>query len=276
MGPWLKLYADMAHHPKVLRLARVLKIRRPHAAGLVVSIWCYALKYAKDGVLTDVAPCDLADTAGWHRRPDELVTALVQVGLVDDGEHGLELHNFLSRAGAFKAAQYKRQRRVLAAKRANPVHTQGTPGANPVLSTDTEGGEKSTWGERDREREGERTRDTTPEGVVPSPDPGFIDWLEDWASTMFLPPAVRQRATKLGEVTSEEIMYAKAEAERNNVKSPGYILKTIENSRERVAAEAERPSTTAPATPTEDHAAAAAKTMAEHPEWYGQKAEGDG
>ncbi len=93
---WVKLYDDMADHPKILRVG-------PLAGWLYVCALQYANRYLTDGFIpTAVVPslARLDDTDVWG-----LVGALVGAGLWDDLPDGFQIHNYLKRQSS--AAQIK-------------------------------------------------------------------------------------------------------------------------------------------------------------------------
>lgn len=112
---WLRLDADLPGHPKVRRLARALGIEPVTATGHVVTLWCWALRYAADGDLSAFSADDLEDGAGWGGERGALARALEEVGFVDGGEDGAaELHGWRERQErvvAVRAATRERVRR---------------------------------------------------------------------------------------------------------------------------------------------------------------------
>lgn len=84
-------------HVKTGRLARLLKIDRYAAVGLLECLWHFTARHAKLG---DVGQCDdieIAEACYWTRQPSELVDALVAAGWVDrHDEYRLIIHDWHS------------------------------------------------------------------------------------------------------------------------------------------------------------------------------------
>lgn len=111
---WLRLDADLPGHPKVRRLARALGIEPVTATGHVVTLWCWALRYAADGDLAAFTADDLEDGAGWGGERGAFARALEEVGFVDRDDQGAELHGWRERQErvvAVRAATRERVRR---------------------------------------------------------------------------------------------------------------------------------------------------------------------
>lgn len=111
---WLRLDADLPGHPKVRRLARALGIEPVTATGHVVTLWCWALRYAAEGDLSAFTADDLEDGAGWGGERGAFARALEEVGFVDRDDQGAELHGWRERQErvvAVRAATRERVRR---------------------------------------------------------------------------------------------------------------------------------------------------------------------
>ncbi len=109
---WLRLDADLPGHPKVRKLARALGIEPATATGLIVTLWCWALRYAGDGDLSAFAADDLEDGAGWRGEPGAFARALGEAGFVDVGDQGAELHGWQERQAAVAKARAATRERV--------------------------------------------------------------------------------------------------------------------------------------------------------------------
>lgn len=80
---WLQLHQSVAWHKKTCALAKRLKVRRAEALGLVATLWLWSLEHAQDGALGHLTDREVAAAAGWHRRPDDFVLSLSEVGFID-------------------------------------------------------------------------------------------------------------------------------------------------------------------------------------------------
>ncbi len=94
--PHVKVYADLAEHPKSLRLAGLLN--QPMAWAHVLKLWMWASRHAVDGNLAPIPDADIASLAGWTRDASLFVDALVAVGFMD----GRQLHDYEERQNPTK------------------------------------------------------------------------------------------------------------------------------------------------------------------------------
>lgn len=99
--PWIQVYTNMVTHNKTRKLAAELKLTskevKPNviAAGMLLALWTWAGQNAVDGDITGVPPEDIADVAGWKKSPSIFFDALVKVGLIDVGEDGVLIHDWM-------------------------------------------------------------------------------------------------------------------------------------------------------------------------------------
>lgn len=109
--PWCKLEDSLLGHRKVRRLARLLGVHPNHARGLVVGLWCVAMREAPDGNLVDISADDIADALDFDGKPEKLWAALEEAGLIDTGGEYPEIHEWMERAEAHKAALRQKAKR---------------------------------------------------------------------------------------------------------------------------------------------------------------------
>lgn len=97
MIPWIQVYSNLIHHPKVTKLADKLELKskdaNPNAiaAGMLVSLWLWAAQNATDGDLSECSDRAIAEAAGFKRKPSLFVEALIHARLLDEGR---KLHNW--------------------------------------------------------------------------------------------------------------------------------------------------------------------------------------
>ena len=91
---WIQLQNELLDHPKLIRLARKLKIKIPHALGLLSSLWLWASKYAPDGDLTEFESVEIVAAMRWHRSTDEIISALIETRLLDKKDNQLLIHDW--------------------------------------------------------------------------------------------------------------------------------------------------------------------------------------
>lgn len=93
MIPWIQIYSNLISHPKTARLADKLKLTSKDtspnvvAAGMLVSLWTWAIQNAHTGDLSDCSDRAIADAARFRRKPEAFVNALVECGWLDADRH---------------------------------------------------------------------------------------------------------------------------------------------------------------------------------------------
>lgn len=128
---WIELHQTLPRHPKLLRLANILRVHRAQSAGHLTFLWLWALDYAPSGELSALTPAEISAAAEWPGDAEAFVAALRQCGWLDDG---LRIHDWEDYAGRIVAERTKnrdRMRRARAQLReetcdARAPHTPGT------------------------------------------------------------------------------------------------------------------------------------------------------
>lgn len=179
---WCKYERGASQHPKVLALAHLLEERcstppawsASVARGIVTALWDHCLAYSPDGVLADVSPRILARAVDWPGRPEELLELLLEVGLVDQGEFGPEVHGWMERAEGYRVAA--RQRRSRARRAASSSDLEASSSDQEEKQEEGGGGGPQASGAGDDVTRGHVT--VTPENVTvtfasPSPSPSL-------------------------------------------------------------------------------------------------------
>lgn len=129
---WMRVDADLPGHPKVRRLCREAGVDTPTAVGLLVTLWCWALRYAADGDLSGYDAGELEDSAGWQGEPGRLAGALEVAGFVDRGpDGGLALHDWGERNEKVAQAAALARERVRRHRARGPAEVP-VEGAEPV------------------------------------------------------------------------------------------------------------------------------------------------
>ena len=112
---WIESHDTLARHPKTRRAARALGVSVPTMIGHLHCLWWWALEYAEDGSLSAFDAVDVADGAMWDGEPETLITALCQVGFLDqDAAGGLSIHDWAEYTGRLldmRRANAEKQRR---------------------------------------------------------------------------------------------------------------------------------------------------------------------
>ena len=113
--PWFRVDSGMVTHPKAYKLAELLKISsatvKPNviASGMLIGLWSWAVQNAPDGDLTGVSAAAIAEAAGWTKKPQLFVDALVEARLADSENGELWLHDWINYA-ALLAEQEKKKK----------------------------------------------------------------------------------------------------------------------------------------------------------------------
>lgn len=106
---WVRVDANMPHHPKVLKLARCLG--DPAALLYVIRLWLWASQFAKDGSLAAHDAVDVAIGCGWNGDPEVLLDALLACKLLDKEKSSVVIHDWEEHQGKhLKAAEADRAR----------------------------------------------------------------------------------------------------------------------------------------------------------------------
>ena len=93
MIPWIQIYSNLISHPKTARLADTLKLTSKDtspnvvAAGMLVSLWTWAIQNAYTGDLSGCSDRTIADAARFRRKPETFVNALTECGWLDADRH---------------------------------------------------------------------------------------------------------------------------------------------------------------------------------------------
>ena len=86
-------------HPKVVRLAKVLGVRRYVAVGLLEMLWHFTARYAIRGDVGRWSDDEIATALDWDGRPDQLIGALVECRFLDaHTAHRLVVHDITDHA----------------------------------------------------------------------------------------------------------------------------------------------------------------------------------
>jgi len=87
-GLWFPAYETMARHPKVLRLAGLMGIKRREAIGLLVDLFTWALRAAdRDGAFRGLCAEDIAVALDYSRK-SKLTASLVEAGWLEEEDDG--------------------------------------------------------------------------------------------------------------------------------------------------------------------------------------------
>lgn len=159
---WVRVDCASIAHPKVIRVARLLGVERPHALGLIVGVWAFGAAHAPAGRLASFEGAEIESWVGWAGREGALVEALVSARLLDETEHGLEIHDWPEYTSGLREAE--RKRRYREKLRTRPDDPAG-PGTDARRTRD--GDVPPTDGRTD-ERTDERTEEGASRSALPT------------------------------------------------------------------------------------------------------------
>ena len=98
---WFEAHETMSRHPKTLKLARLLKVDRRYAVGLLHDLFSWGLTAAeKDGALRGMEAVDIAsalDATG--KKGQAVVDCLVEAGYLDMRDGTYFIHDWYDYAG---------------------------------------------------------------------------------------------------------------------------------------------------------------------------------
>lgn len=117
---WFEAHDTLARHPKTLKLARILKVDRRYAVGLLHDLFSWGLYAAqKDGTLPGLGADDIAAALDWSKKQD-VVSALLESGYMDTTDSGeYRIHNWYEYAGRIadkRESDRERMRRLRSQK----------------------------------------------------------------------------------------------------------------------------------------------------------------
>ncbi|MHB1134856.1 MAG: hypothetical protein ACYC4L_20995 [Chloroflexota bacterium] len=144
---WLQVHQSLRDHRKTLAAGRRLGVSPVQVAGHLLFLWLWALDNAPEGDLSGIDHDVLGAVAGWTGEGGEFIAALLGVGLLEEVEGALLIHDWQDYAGgllerrqARAAAQRQRRRqrspappapRPPAARLAHPAGPVGSPALAP-------------------------------------------------------------------------------------------------------------------------------------------------
>ncbi|WP_213577603.1 hypothetical protein [Paenibacillus lautus] len=91
---WLESHQSLGRHIKTKRLSRKLGITVPATIGHLHLLWWWAMDNLPDGCISLLEPEDIADEMMWTGDADELLSALIDVGFIDEIDEELFIHDW--------------------------------------------------------------------------------------------------------------------------------------------------------------------------------------
>lgn len=146
---WIESHQGLARHIKTKRLARKLGISVPSTIGHLHLLWWWALDNLPDGNISSMEPEDIADEMMWNEDAVSLISALKEVGFLDDIEGELFIHDWHDYIGKLLEKRKKEtdRKREYRAKTGQPKDEEGMShgtGLGHVDEVPKDGGRNST------------------------------------------------------------------------------------------------------------------------------------
>jgi len=131
-GLWVPVCTSIREHPKLIRLANMLRVHKVQALGHLVALWTWAQMFATDGDLSNYTADEIAAGAWWDGEPEVFVNALKTAGFLDaDGK----LHDWVEYGGKLHEQREKTRERVARYRaRKEPDNHDGCNGYVTVTS----------------------------------------------------------------------------------------------------------------------------------------------
>ena len=135
-------------HPKLSRLAGLLKRNRAETGGLLVSLWSWTAEYRLDGSIAGQSAQEVATACGWRGKPDKLVSALMETKWLDGPPDALSVHDWEEHQGKFIRKMVKERERKRRARSADSPRADAPPGSGSVSGSGTGTGTGTGTGAR--------------------------------------------------------------------------------------------------------------------------------
>lgn len=137
---WLQIDQTIRDHHKIIDAADELDTSAAHVTGCLVLLWLWAIDNAPDGCLAGISDAAIVRAAQWDGEKSRFIEALKDVGLLDQTEDGLQIHDWQDRAGNLidrRKADAERKRRERAEKKARelPETGEASEGRPPDVRT---------------------------------------------------------------------------------------------------------------------------------------------
>lgn len=119
---WIELHQSLPGHRKTMRLKRILKIGQAQAIGHLCMLWLWCLDNCPDGDLSSLLDCEIAEAAGYDKKPEDFTAALRESGFLDENN---QVHDWYSYAGKLIEKREQNANRMRE-RRARAEHVQRT------------------------------------------------------------------------------------------------------------------------------------------------------
>jgi len=131
---WSQLHSGSYRHRKVIDLARILGCSEMEARGLVMTLWSWTSETAIDGDLRGWSAYAMARAWGWSGDADAMVSALLEVRLLDGEIGALRVHEWLEYCVHWRDAHRKALDRAEKTASKNVQDIPGQSAKRPRMS----------------------------------------------------------------------------------------------------------------------------------------------
>lgn len=223
---WIELHQSLPGHRKTMRLRRALKIGQAQAIGHLCMLWLWCLDNCPDGDLSALLDCEIAEAAGYDKKPEDFTAALRDSGFLDENN---QVHDWYAYAGKLIEKREQNANRMRE-RRARAEHVQRTCSArvehvhdlctatvpNTTVPNRTQPKDSSSGSTRDH--------DWNPFGSAPETPP---DTVEAYLSAN-LPPLTRGNIEELTAIEEagmqpDAIRYAVDQAAAQGKRTWAYV-----------------------------------------------------
>lgn len=106
----IELHDTLPDHPKLVRLARMMKRDRQTTLGHLITLWLWAIRYRPGGDLRGIDDGSLCEASGFSVRSVQWPCALRECGFVDGNPGELTLHDWTEYTRGYRKATADRTR----------------------------------------------------------------------------------------------------------------------------------------------------------------------
>jgi len=134
---WSQLHGGAQCHPKIVALEGLLGISELEARGIALGLWGWTIQWEPSGDLSKHPPASIARGLAWTGDPNALISALIEVRLLDREGDRLLLHDWMDYAKGWKEAVRSRKNRDKEARKKSRTRTHSVPyesGSNTPVS----------------------------------------------------------------------------------------------------------------------------------------------
>mgnify|MGYP003440357754 CR=1 FL=1 len=218
-GDWIKMRSDLLTHPKVVRMASMLKVDRLRTIGALFAVWCLFDAHSEDGTLPGYSDDVLNDMVGLKG----CAAAMRAVNWLQSDDNGLTMPEFGEHNGKSAKVRAEDSKR----KRIERTNVQNFPDKTPDRPRTDSGPEK---------RREEKKEDIPPAGVARTREADAAIRMKSAGLQAVNPSHPKLIALLDAGITVDELAQAAGDAVAKG-KNFAYALATAEGRRRDAAVE---------------------------------------